>query len=266
MYMGQLIDLCGTPIQLDKVKAFRLVKKDCLYIPAYREVAEQSFSLFARIGASNKKKFQFVDHVPYGILLDEKEKPSLGSYEIKSFGEAATFHILENAEKVLGNAASLAADVLRIDTSGIKEYRVLTQGRRVEKIKTKNIPAKVKFLSGKVSDVYKNDSIYEFLGEPIGHTVKSVPALVVALEKTQYVFFGGGFDLEDAEGVYHSLFDRYNQFLIDKEKSKRVPALPKVSLNLPKLNMPTIKLQSPFVVKKTDENVAAEQRMNEEEN
>ena len=126
--MGQLIDLCGTPIQLDKVKAFRLVKRECLYYPAYQEVPEQSFSIFARRGASNKKKFQFTGMVPFGIVLGEKEKPSLGSYEIKSFGEAVGVHVLEKAEKVIGDAASLAADMLRIDTSGIKEYRLLTQG------------------------------------------------------------------------------------------------------------------------------------------
>lgn len=263
--MGQLIDLCGTPIQLDKVKEFRLVKRECLYYPAYQEVADQSFSLFARLGSSNKKKFQFTKHVPFGILLGEKEKPSLGSYEIKSFGEATALHILEGAEKVVGGAASWVADMLRIDASGSKEYRILTQGRRLEKVRLRNIPAKVTFLSGKVSDVYKNDSIYEFLGEPIAPTVVVVPTLVVVLEKTNYVFFGGGFDIEDAEGVYHSLFGTYNQFLVEREKSMHMPTLPKFSMNLPKLNMPTIKLQSPFVIKKAAENIAEEQSINAEE-
>ena len=56
--MSQLIDLCGTPIQLDKVKSFRLVKRECLFYPAYQETEAQTFSLFARFGAENKKKFK----------------------------------------------------------------------------------------------------------------------------------------------------------------------------------------------------------------
>ena len=51
-----LIDLCGTPIQLEQIKSFRLVKREYLFYPAYRETVEQSFSLFARAGAKEKKK------------------------------------------------------------------------------------------------------------------------------------------------------------------------------------------------------------------
>ena len=47
--MSQLIDLCGTPIQLDKIKDFRLVKRECLFYPAYQEMEEMTFSLFARL-------------------------------------------------------------------------------------------------------------------------------------------------------------------------------------------------------------------------
>ena len=63
--MSQLIDLCGMPIQLDKIKDFRLVKRECLFYPAYQEVEEQAFSLFARRGEKEKKKFKFVKMVPY---------------------------------------------------------------------------------------------------------------------------------------------------------------------------------------------------------
>ena len=156
-----LIDLCGTPIQLEQIKSFRLVKREYLFYPAYRETVEQSFSLFARAGAKEKKKFIFVQMVPYGALLSEKEKPSMGSYEIKAFGEAATANILAEVGKAIGNVANLAADLLRVDTSGNQEFSVLTQGRRVTKIKLRDVPAKVSFLSGKVSDVYRNDPIYE---------------------------------------------------------------------------------------------------------
>ena len=255
--MSQLIDLCGMPIQLDKIKDFRLVKRECLFYPAYQEVEEQTFSLFARRGEKEKKKFRFVKMVPYGVLLSDKEKPVNGGYEIKSFGEAAALNVLAGVSKTVGNVANIAADMLRIDTSGNKEYRIRTQGGRLETIKLRDIPAQVRFLSGKVSDVYKNDSIYGYLGEPIAPTKAVMPALAVTVEKSTYVFLGGGIDLEDAEATYHQLFEVYKQYQEESEKKKAPTALPKINLSLPKLNMPSIRIQSPFVIGKKGTNSIA---------
>lgn len=247
--MGTLIDLCGTPIQLDHVRQFRLVKRDYLFYPAYQEVQEQKFSLFARKGASDKKKFEFVNMVPFGAILNDKEKPCEGVYEIKSFGEAVTFNILADVGKKLENVANLAADLLRVDTSGNIEYRVLTQGRRIANIRLRDIPAKVRFLSGKVSDVHKNDQIYEFLGEPIAPTIVTVSTLVVTVDKTTYAFFGNGIDLPDAEAAYQQLWEEYNLYQ-ENNKKEKTPVLTKLNVNVPKLSIPAIKVQSPFVIKR----------------
>lgn len=246
--MNPLIDLCGTPVQLCKINDLRLVKRECLFYPAYQEIQEQTFSPFARFMDKEKKKFKFVRMVPYGVLLNAKEKPLNGGYQIRSFGEAAALNVLSDVGKAIDNAANLAAELLRIDTSGNKEFRILTPARRTTCIRLRDIPAKVMFLSGKVSDVYKNDSIYKFLGEPIAPTIAIIPALVVTMERTAHVFFGGGIDLEDAESTYHQLFNAYNQFLAEQLKAKTPAALPKLTLRLPKLNIPSIKLQPPLVV------------------
>lgn len=268
--MSSLIDLCGTPIQLDHIRQFRLVKRDYLFYPAYQEVKEQTFSLFARKGASDKKKFEFVNMVPFGAVLNDREKPCTGSYEVKSFGEAVTFNLLSDVGKKLENVANLAADLLRVDTSGNTEYHLLTQGRRLTSIRLRDIPAKVRFLSGKVSDVYKNDLIYEFLGEPIAPTIVTVPTLVVAVDKTTYVFFGNGIDLADAEATYQSLLEEYNRYQEENKREKAL-GLPKINVNVPKLSIPSIKVQSPFVIKKGEAHnagliaeSASEQKENEE--
>lgn len=257
--MNQMIDLGGTPIQLEQIKSFRLVKRECLYYPAYQETESQVASIFARFGTKNKKKFAFTQMVPFGILMSDREKPCTGSYEIKSFGEAVTFNFLDKAGKAVGDVASLAADMLRIDTSGNKEFHILTQGRRVTTLRLRDIPAKVRFLSGKVSDVYKNDSIYDFLGEPISPTVVAVPTLLVTIDKAPLVFFGGGIDLEDAQAAYHALFEAYNQYQAAMEQKKPSFALPKISFNMPKLNISSIKLQSPFVIHKADKTALLEE-------
>ena len=249
--MGTLIDLCGTPIQLEHIRNFRVIKRDCIFYPAYQETQEQTFSLFARKDAANKKKFQFVKMVPFGILLDDKEKPRTDSFEIKSFGEVAAVNILTEVGKAIGNVANIAADMLRIDTSGNADLRILTRGRRLTNIKMRDIPAKVAFLSGKVSDVYKNDPIYEFLGEPISPTIVAVPTLVVTIDKATHVFFGGGIDIEDVDAVYHTLLDAYTQLQEATQKEKH-SATPKFNINIPKLSIPSIKIQSPFIIKRND--------------
>ena len=248
--MSQLIDLCGMPIKMEQIKDFRLVKRECLFYPAYQEMKEQIFSQFARFGAERKKKFKFLKMVPFGMLLSEKEKPINGGYEVKAFKEAVAFNILSGVGKAVGNVANLAADALRIDTFGNKEFRVRVQGGRLINIKLRDIPAKVMFLSGKVSDVYKNDPIYDYLGEPIAPTIAVVPALVVTLDKSTNVFLGGGIDIDDAEATYHQLFEAYKQFQEVEPEKKSTVALPRININLPKLSMPSIKFQSPFVIGK----------------
>ena len=249
--MSQLIDLCGTPIQIEKVKSFRLVKREFLFYPAYKEIEQPVFSLFAtRKSHEEKKKFVFTTMVPFGALLSDKEKPAPGSYEIKSFGEVITANVLAEVGKAIENMAGLAADWLKLDTSGNKEFRVLTEGRRTITIRLRDVPAKVAFLSGKVGDVYKHDPIYSYLGEPIAPTIVAIPTLVVVVDKTSHVFFGGGVDLDDAEATYKTLLEAYNQYQASEKKNRDF--LPKFNVNIPKLNMPSIKIQSPFVIRKNE--------------
>ena len=70
---------------------------------------------------------------------------------------------------------------------------------------------------------------------------------------------GGGIDLDDAETTYHQLFEVYKQFKEESEKKKAPAVLPKINLSLSKLNMPSIKIQSPFVIgKKKTKDIAGE--------
>lgn len=249
--MVPVIDICGMPIQLDKVKEFSLIRRECIFFPTYQETVEQTNSVFAKWGAKNKKKFQFIKMVPYGVLLTGKEIPSGKSHEIKYFGEEATKTILDRVlhtvAKPAGNLVNTAVDAINVDTSGNREFRVLTQGRRVINVKLRDISAKVRFLSGKVSDVYLNDSIYTFLGEPIAPSILPIVALVVVIDKETHVFFGESFDIDDPETTYNMLCDAYNQFRLSaEERDKSHAGLLKLSIQLPKMDKPTINIPSPF--------------------
>lgn len=250
--MGQLIDICGTPIDLTQVKEFQIVNRDYIFCPAYKEVEKSRKSIFSRIG-DPEKKFEFVQMVPFGAALSDKERPVDNTYEIKSFQDALTLHVLDGVGKAIVNTANIVTDLLRIDTSGNKQYNILTTGRRTVTLRLRDIPAKVQFLSGKISDVFKNDEIYKFLGEPIAPAFTTIPVLHI-LEKKHYAFFGGGIDNIDVDKAYQLLLEKHNKADLEKQNKPKF-ALPTININLPKVELPKInlsgiKFQSPFVFTK----------------
>ena len=268
--MAQLIDIHGLPVDLEQVSAFRIVPREALYYPAYTETQETKTSLFARFGAQDKKKFRFVNLVPFGILLSPREKPHVGDYRVESFAEAAGQSILAGLGDAIVGVGNLIADALSIDTSGNQQLRILTTGRRVVNTRLRDIPAKVRLLSGKVSDIYKNDPIYPYLGEPISPTIHRTKALEIKINRESFVFFGSGIDISDEEidTTYHALLEAYNQLQKLKEEKKAQPffQFPKIQLpniqlpkiELPKLELP-IKIQSPFVFGSKDKEPAPEE-------
>lgn len=221
--MRETIEVCGMSIQLNKIKSIRLVKRDYLLCPSYQEIEEQNQNPLARLIDPNAHSFRFIDMVPYGAILSDDEKPISNSYEItvsdKQKKDKNTHAILSEISKAVNNVANVAADVLHIDTSGNKEFRIITRGHHTTTIKLKDIPAKVRFLSGKVSDLYKHDATYKRLGESISPFIATVSTMVVTVGKATYVFFGGGIDLDDAEAAYHALQEVYTRYHSEKRLS-----------------------------------------------
>ena len=242
--MAQLVDIHGIPMDLEKIDAFRIIPREVIFYPAYQEIQETKSSIFARFGSQNKKKFEFVNLVPFGILLDAKEKPHIGDYKVESFSEAAGQSILAGIGDFFTNAGNLIADALQIDTSANIKLRILTTGRRVVEMRLRDLPAKVRMLSGKVSDVYKNDSIYPFLGEPISPTINKTKSLMIKSGRETFAFFGSGIDLTDQqiESTYHSLLDSYNLIQKQKEEKKALernrPLFQLPKIELPRINIP----------------------------
>ena len=242
--MAQLVDIHGIPLDLEQVSAFRVIPREAIYYPAYQETQETKSSIFARFGSQDKKKFKFMNLVPYGILLEAKEKPHIGDYKVESFSEAAGQSILSGLGDFFTNAGNLIADALSIDTSGNMKFRILTTGRRVVEIRLRDLPAKVRMLSGKVSDVYKNDPIYPFLGEPISPTINRTKALMIKAGRETFAFFGSGIDMTDEEIdiTYRGLLDSYNLLQKQKEEQKALdkgrPLIQLPKIELPKISIP----------------------------
>ena len=95
-------------------------------------------------------------------------------------------------------------------------------------------------------NVYLNDSVYTFLGEPIAPVILPIVALVVVIDKETHVFFGESFDIEDPETTYNMLRKAYDQFRKDTESNISQVGLQKLNVQLPKIIKPTLVIPSPF--------------------
>lgn len=253
--MRQMIEICGMSIQLNKIKSIRLVKRDYLLCPAFQEIEEPNKNNLAHLVGLNTRSFRFIDMVPYGAILSADEEPISNSYEIQVSNrknEKSTNSILNEISKAVNNLANVTADVLHIDTSGNKEFRVLTRGHNTATLRLKDIPAKVRLISGKVSDVYKHDAIYKRLGETTSPFIAPISTVVITVGKATYVFFGGGIDLDDAEAAYHALQEVYSRYhsekllnpmllnrLLKSPQQKKVTAINPPSQNLLRIEAST---------------------------
>ena len=258
--MGRLVNLCGKAVQLEDVTGFAMDRKNYIFIPCFREVAElvTSRSFFGKESTSARLHYQFDKHIPYGVVLGEKETPWPGeAYAYKTAGEIISVDLFKSVKKNVGDAAHLAARALKIDTSINQQRRILIDGKDLKTCRLDELPARLILSDGRKMDVYKNSEMYHLLGQDITPYEEPVPILEVYVGKNKkYIFFGNGIDVDNVEEPYQALLTAYNILHEEKESAKKI-AGPKISL--PKIDLGSIKIQSPFVIKKKNEDSVPEE-------
>ncbi len=65
--MPVFFEICDTNIRLDTVKNYRIIQREYIYRPAYREITTTRMKVFSSV------KYEFIDMVPYAAVIDEKE-------------------------------------------------------------------------------------------------------------------------------------------------------------------------------------------------
>ena len=257
--MGRLVNLCGKAIQLEDVIGFSMDRKNYMFIPCFREVAElvTTRSFFGKENTSTNVRYVFEKHIPYGVVLGDKETPWPGeAYAYKTAGEIIGLDLFKGVKKAAGDAAHLAARAMKINTSINQKYRILVDGRDLKECRYDELPAKLICRDGRKMDVYKDSEIYNLLGQDITPYEEPVPVLEVYVGKNKkYIFFGNGIDVDNVEEPYQALLTAYN-YLHEDKKEKQKLASPKIAL--PKFDLGSIKIQSPFVIKKNEEVKQAE--------
>ncbi len=223
--MDDVFEIKGIQIPFSSIKEYRIVTREYIYRPTYKEIPGGFFS---------GPKYAFKTMEPYAAIIDESEKTSaLNSYKAKNFGESLGKDLADFASGVV----STIGDKLNIKAFKYKKFLCINAAGRIFTTYIEDIPTVLRRSDGKVSDVYKNDKLYALLGEPIAPTIKMIPALFIKAKET-HTFYGNGIQI-DVDEEYERLKTSLNKYKEEKANKKKI-TLPKVELPPININLPSI--------------------------
>ena len=254
--MPQKIDIHGLFIDPETITDLLLQKRISVFYPVFYEV-EAKKTFFGRGGSSQEHILRF-DHLePYGIILADAEQPDAGSFIVK-YQQAVFERIFRGLGQAGKNITGHINEMLKIEISGDRKYRILQSGRNVKETTIREIPAKVRLLSNQWVDVFKSSPGYDFQGgTPYAVTDVGSSALMIVTKDSNYVLFGAGVDAsnEDVSTAYQSLTEIYNRIQAARDEKAKIPEIqkPQIGFQLPKIGLPNIKFQSPFVIGKNED-------------
>ncbi|MBQ3477057.1 MAG: hypothetical protein IJH25_02655 [Clostridia bacterium] len=268
--MPQKIDVHGLFLAPESITDLMLQKRISVSYPVFHEVARAK-SLFRRDDSSQVRILQFDHQEPYGIILADVEQPDSASYVV-NYQQAIIDKIFKGISRVGKNLTGHISELLKIEISGDRQYRILQSGRNVKQTSIREIPAKVRLLSGQWVDVFKSSPGYDFQGgSPYAVTDVGAAALMIVTKDKNYVLYGAGVDAtnEDVITAYRSLVAIYNEMqarrdsALEERAKKPLIQMPQINIQLPKvelpkIELPQIKLQSPFVLGNKQEKPAPE--------
>ena len=262
--MPQKIDIHGIFIDPETIVDLQLQKRASVFYPVFVEEATKSF--FGRYSSSHKHVLRFDHQQPYGIILADPEQPDPSSYVV-NYREAAIERFLRDLSQTGKIITGHITELFKIETSGDRQYRILQSGRKVKQTSIREIPAKIRLVSGQWVDVFKSSPEYDFQGgTPYAVTDVGSSALMIKTKDKSYVLYGAGVDASDEEVItsYKALTDLYNQMqkkkeeTIEAKKNRPLFQMPQINIQLPKvelprIEMPQIRFQSPFVIGKKEQ-------------
>lgn len=219
--MDTYFEIFGTLIPMRDITFFRLVQREYIYRPLFREV-DQTF-----LGLS-KKKYEFAEMIPYAAILGDAEY-TLATKKVK------TTKVKDNIMKdVAVGIISQAASTFNIKELKYKKYKCINTAGRTFECFLKDVPAVMIRHDGKMSDVYKNDALFQALGESIAPVICIVPALQIKTKTNKnYLFYGNGIQLVDAVSEYERLKSELSIYRANADEQHRLHMEHKKAKSLP---------------------------------
>ena len=192
-----LFEIYGTHIQISSIKDYRLGQIEFIKRPAYREFSRSRLSGLFR--ANPVRCIEFMRMEYYGAIIGETKYKN-------AVEEAPTRTVFEGAFKmIVGGVNDAIAGFQKNKVAKSIHYRIMNAAGRVFERTLEEIPAILHREDGKESEIFKNDELYPMLGEPIAPSIEMVPALFITSSDGNYVFFGNGIQVYNAEREYERL-------------------------------------------------------------
>ena len=249
--MPQKIDILGLFIDPETITELYLHKRIAVSYPVFYEEGSPK-QIFKRIVAS-EHSLRYDHQEPYGIILDDVEHPDPSNY-VMNYKQAMIHKLVRSLSNTAQNITGHISEMLKIDKSGDRRFRILQSGRHIKEVSIRNIPAKVCLSSGQWVDVFKSTPGYNFQGgTPYAVTDVQESTLLIGTKDKNYVIFGAGVDAPDVEvqKAYHILTEIYNAIqakrdaTLESKKKKPVLQLPTINIQIPKISLPKINIQLP---------------------
>ena len=210
--MSGFFEICGNNIRLDSIKNYRIIQREYIYRPAYREVTTTRMKFFTNV------KYEFVDMVPYAAVIDEKEyKVATANLNSNSLVEGG-FNPSEAVANVVMAPINFVGDVVGnvfntvggwFNFNSRPKYYCLNLSGRAFETYFDEIPIVIVKDDGSVSDVFKNDEKFSKITNVAKPTIQHVDVLLIEADR-KYLFFGNGIQSEDANLDYNRLKDALN--------------------------------------------------------
>lgn len=217
--MEAFIDVCGNPIELKNIKSFRIVQREYIFRPVYKEVVVKAKGLFAK----EQKHIEFACMSPYAAIKGEKERSSA----------LDKINPIKMVDALVKDTVTTIGDKLNIKVLKYKQYECINAAGRIFSTYLLDIPAQLVRFDGKISEVYKDDEQYRLLGEPIAPSIEMIPALEVIADQN-YTFFGKGIHLNDVLSEYNRVKDAMVDFQNTKKLSSKFKRSENSSLEVKK--------------------------------
>ena len=227
--MIEYLEINHIPLKLSEIKDFRIVEKEMILRPVFKEVPK----LFG-------SKYEFITMEPYGMIIDEKGNgAALSSFKPVELLDAAIKDVLRLPNAIVDTIG----DKLNMKTLKYKEYKCRLQSGRIASLYLLDIPAKAISKDGRSFDIYKDTPEYKDLGDTITPSVQFIQTLQIVFNTKQddLFFFGEGIQPINIIETYNTIKDaltayrEYNKRQIEENKSKGFLGLPQIKL--PKISI-----------------------------
>ena len=237
--MIEYFEINSTPIKLSEVKECRVVQREMVMRPVFREIDSSMTKFFTG------KNYRFEAMDPYGVIVggtaNEASTPQFRPLEMVD-------SVVKDVMRPFNAAVDTLGDVLNVKTIKHKKYRIRLLSDRIEDVYLLDIPAQVITKDNRIIDVYRSSPEYKELGEKTTSAVELVQAVQILFnnKKKDMLFYGVGFHPINVIDMYAKLnmaITAYREEIQQQKADTPKGLLGIPNLKLPKIGLPSISIQ-----------------------